>query len=273
MRAVADGSKLPISCYIRTLNEAGQISRVIEAVKPVTDEVILIDCGSTDDTIRLAEAAGAKVVHQSWLGWGKQKRAGEDASRNGWILDIDADEVMTEELRQEIRELFANGEPSAKVYGLKLVTAPPVGTPWYNSRIDYRNKLYDRRTIRMPDHHAWDQLDVPTGMAVGRLKGALLHYSFRNLAHLNEKFNRDSSNSASSKRHTSITLIGLRVLFAKPFYFFKTYIMRGLWRVGLYGFIVSCIAANGRWLRDAKVFEKELMEREKRRREAAQGKS
>lgn len=263
MSATTGEGKLPISCYIRTLNEAGQIARVIDALRPIADEIILIDCGSTDNTIRLAEAAGARVINQPWLGWGKQKRAGEDAARNNWMLDIDADEVMTEDLRQEITALFANGDPPAKVYGLKLVTAPPVGTPWFNSRIDFRNKLYDRRAIRMPDHHAWDQLDVPTGMATARLDGGLLHYSFRNLAHLSEKFNRDSSNSASSRRHRNITLIGLRLLFAKPFYFFKSYVLRGMWRVGLYGYVVSCIAAHGRWLRDAKAFENELMEREK----------
>lgn len=261
---VAEG-KLPISCYIRTLNEEGRIGKVIEAVGAIADEVILVDCGSTDRTLQIAEAAGARVVHQTWLGWGKQKRVGEDASRNSWMLDIDADEVMSPELCDEIRALFREGEPSQKVFGLKLVTAPPLGKPWYNSRIDYRNKLYDRRAVRMPDHHAWDQLDLPTGTSARKLNGALLHYSFRDLAQLAEKFNRDSSNSASSRRHKNLVLIRARILFAKPVYFLKSYVMRGLWRVGFYGYIVSSIAANGRWLRDAKVYEAEMREREKKK--------
>ena len=113
---------------------------------------------------------------------------------------LDADEVVSPALAEEIRTLFADGPPSLPIYELRLVTMPPVGRPWTNSRIAYRRKLYDRRVVRAPDHKAWDQFEVPPAVKVGRLAGDLLHYSFRDLAQLVEKMNRASSARAREGR-------------------------------------------------------------------------
>lgn len=256
--------KVPVSCYVRTLNEQRMIGRMIEGAQSFADEVILVDCGSTDRTIEIAEGMGARVIRQPWLGSGLQKRAGEDACRNNWVLDLDADEIITPELAAEIRQLFAGGEPALKIFELTLVTAPPVGEPWHNIRLDHRNKLYDRRVIRMPDHKAWDQFEVPEGMKVGKLKSALLHYSFRNFEHYVDKLNRVSSRRAADGKKKSLGQIRFRLVFGPSFYFMKAFIMRGLWRAGLYGLVIARLSALSRWLRDAKLYEAALMELEKK---------
>jgi glycosyltransferase involved in cell wall biosynthesis len=250
----ATDSKLPISCYIRTLNEAALIARTITAALAVADEVVILDSGSSDRTIALAEAAGARVIRQPWLGLGAQKRAGEEACRHDWLLDLDADEVVSLALAEEIHALFRHGEPGVKIHELKLVTAPPVGKPW-PFQSSYRRKLYDRRAIRMPDHKAWDQLQVAGGTKVGRLHGDLLHYSFRDFAHMVEKYNRASTMMAQDGRGRSVGHLRIRVLFALPFYLVKHFFIRGLWRAGVYGFALAGIAAYGRWLRDVKQYE------------------
>jgi len=168
--------KVRLSCYIRTRNEERLIASVIERALTVADELVIVDSGSTDRTLEIARSFGARVVEQTWLGWGRQKRVGEDACTNDWLLDLDADEVLTPELSNEISELFANGEPSTPVWFVRMVTAPPVGEPWYKFRVDNRKKLYNRRYIRMPDDRAWDQLAVPSGVQVGQLREPLLHY-------------------------------------------------------------------------------------------------
>ena len=145
--------------------------------------------------------------------------------------------------------------PERSVYGLKLVTAPPIGEPWHNFLLAYRNKLYDKRVVRMPDHKAWDQLEIPKNITVGQLRGALLHFSFRDFAHFVDKMNRTSSRRAQFGNPKSIVTIRLRVLFAMPFYFFKAYVVKGRWRAGLYGFSLARISAYSRWLRDAKMYE------------------
>lgn len=254
--------KPPISCYIRTKNEERLIGEVIRAASVAVDEVVLIDSGSTDKTIEIAEAAGARVVREQWHGWGKQKRLGEDAAKHHWVLDIDADEIVTPELAGEIRALFADGEPAFPIYQLMMATAPPVGKPWLDYNLVDRRKLYDKRVIRIPDHAMDDQIKPPTGMKIGHLKSRLLHRSFTDLAQLQEKFNRHSSAAARDTKLKPFWLVALRLLFGKPFYFLNQYARRGLWRAGWYGFMVANIAAHGRWLKDAKMMEIHLRKRE-----------
>jgi len=243
------------------------IGEVIRAAQQVAREVVLIDSGSTDRTIEIAEELGARVIKAPWLGGGRQKRLGEDAALNDWLLDLDADEIVSAELANEIRALFANGAPPFPIYELLMATVPPVGAPWRTFNLVDRRKLYDRRVVRAPDHPNYDQFQVPPGVRVGRLNQPLLHHSFRDLAQLEEKFNRNSAARARDTRLRPFWLLALRLLFGKPFYFLNQYVRRGLWRAGWYGFAVANIAAHGRWLKDAMMLEIHLRRRAARRRE------
>jgi glycosyltransferase involved in cell wall biosynthesis len=268
MSHAASSNVVPVSCYIRTLNEERKIGAVIGAVRGLVEEVVVVDSGSTDATVAIAEAMGARVIRQAWLGNGRQKRVGEDHCRNDFLLDLDADEIVSPELAADIRALFAHGAPPRPVYALRLVTVPPVGEPWHDFGVRRRRKLYDRRVVRQPDHKAWDQFTVPAGVKVGRLSGPLLHYAFGDLAHVVAKLNRASTVRAVEMRRRSRLEVGLRVLFALPVYFLKHYLQRGLFRAGIYGVSLAAISAFGRWLRDAKMYE-QILAREARA--AAQG--
>jgi glycosyltransferase involved in cell wall biosynthesis len=243
------------------------IGDVIRAALQVVSEVVVLDSGSTDRTREIAEETGARVIQGPWLGGGRQKRVAEDACVHDWLLDLDADEIVTPELADEIRALFAAGEPEASIYEMKLATSPPVGEVWRDFNLTDRRKLYDRRTVRQPDHPNWDQFTVPREARVGRLRAPLLHYSFRDLAQLEDKFNRNSSGRARDTALKPFWYVALRLLFAKPFYFLNQYVRRGLWRAGWYGLAVAEIAAHGRWLKDAKMMEVHLRNREARKRD------
>jgi len=250
----------PISCYIRTLNEERRIRDVVRAAFQVAEEVVLIDSGSTDATRAIAEAEGARVIGQPWLGNGRQKRVGEDATRHDWVLDIDADEVVTPELAAEIRAVFAAG-PQFHMYELTLVTVPPFGAPWRNFKRAHRIKLYDKQHIRIPDHAAWDQFEVPPGAKSGKLRQPILHYAFANLEHVIAKLNRASSVRAREARLKPLWNVVLRVIFGLPLYFLKEYFINGLIRAGVYGFAYACAIAFGRWLRDVKMYERHRLGR------------
>ena len=253
-----DERVVPVSCYIRTLNEERKIGAVIASVRGLVDEVVVVDSGSTDATLAIAEAMGARIIGQAWLGNGRQKRFGEDHCRNDFLLDLDADEVVSPELATEIRALFAHGSPPRSVYELRLVTVPPVGKPWHDCGVRGRHKLYDRRVVRQPDHKAWDQFKVPAGVKVGRLASPLLHYAFGDLSHVVSKLNRVSTVRAEETWKRSRVEVALRVLFALPLYFLKHYVQRGLFRAGIYGVSLAAIHAYSRWLRDAKMYEQIL---------------
>jgi glycosyltransferase involved in cell wall biosynthesis len=252
--AFAQG-RLPISCYIRTLNEERLIGKVVRAAFQVADEVIVIDSGSTDKTLEIAEAEGARIIRQPWLGNGRQKRAGEDAARHDWVLDLDADEILTPELAREIKAVFT-GKPAHAIYALRMIIVPPFGKPWDRFKFVYRNKLYDKRRVRIPDHAAWDQFEVPPGETVGRLGSPILHYAFTGMEHMIGKLNRVSSVRARETPLKPLWIVVLRVFFGLPVYFFKEYFLNGLILGGTYGFAFALSIAFGRWLRDVKMYER-----------------
>jgi glycosyltransferase involved in cell wall biosynthesis len=252
----ADNLQPPISAYIRTLNEERMIGAVIVAACKVAREVIVVDSGSTDRTKEIAAAAGARIIEQPWLGNGGQKRAGEAACEHHWLLDLDADEILSDPLIESITKLFVHGEPPLSVYRLTLVTVPPIGEPWMNFALDPRAKLYDRRHWRMPDHKAWDQLILPKDTEVGSVSGALMHHSFRDFEHYVAKWNRVSSIRAKETTLRALPRLKLRMLFGPFVYFAKHYFFRGLWRAGWYGFAIARAVSFGRFMRDVKQYER-----------------
>lgn len=255
--------RVPVSCYIRTLNEERKLGEVIAAVRTLVSEVVVVDSGSTDGTVAIAQTAGARVIHQPWLGNGRQKRFAEDQCCHDYVLDLDADEVVSPALAEEIRALFKAGPPPLPIYKLELVVVPPAGEPWYGFWLAQRRKLYNRRVVRAPDHKAWDQFEVPAGVEVGRLSAPLFHHSFRDLAHLVGKLNRTSTVRATETHRRGRLAAGVRVLGAFPVYFVKHYLLKGLFRAGIYGFALAFILAYGRWLRDAKMYEAIVLARQR----------
>jgi len=249
----------PVSCYIRTLNEAVRIGPVLEGAFKAAREVVVVDSGSTDGTIDIAKAAGARVIHNDWPGNGFQKRFGEEACTYDWLLDLDGDEVVTDELADAIKALFADGkEPGNPVYGLKMLTKPPDFPVWEKAWVVRRNKLYDRRRLRMPAHEAWDQLDLPDGVTAEPLPGHIIHHQFLGFDHLAQKANSWSAMRARYMKPRPMWQLKLRILFAYPFYFLKYFLSKGLWRAGVYGFAIAGISGYSTWLRDVRMYEAQL---------------
>src|SRR5215475_3999921 len=92
----------PISLVVMTYNEAKHIARCLDSV-PFASEKLVIDSGSTDDTVAIAQAHGARVVHQDWLGFGPQRNFATTQCSNDWILALDADEYLSLELAAELQ--------------------------------------------------------------------------------------------------------------------------------------------------------------------------
>lgn len=248
----------PVSVFIRTRNEARLIGDVIRAARGLSDDVVVVDSGSIDETRSIAEALGARVYVHEWAGNGRQKRIAEDLCRHDWLLDLDADEVPTPELVQEISTLFVNGQPPLPVYRTPLVIVPPFGKPWIGFGGVVRYKFYDRRVVRAPDHVAWDQFDIPVDIAAGRLAHPILHYAFADAAHLMDKLNRNSTVRANALPLKPLPVLVMRIAFGLPFYVGKRYILDGLLRGGVYGLAFSMMSGFGRWLRDVKMLERRM---------------
>ena len=247
-------SELPISCYIRTLNEERMIGEVISSAKKICSEVIIIDSLSIDKTKSISLSLGAKVYEQPWLGNGFQKRVGEDKSKNDWVLDIDADEIVSDDMASEIRKHFDDGQPNVDGFLTPIITVPPFGKPWYNFSKAFRVKLYNKKNIRIPAHKAWDQFKYKN-LSIRKLKNGLLHPSFTGIHMHLEKLNNYSSMLANLPIKKSFIEIFIRIWFGFPIYFIHKFFIRGMFRAGTYGFALSMSSAFGRWLKDIKQYE------------------
>src|SRR5918998_4766157 len=116
---------LPVSIFIIAKNEADRIGDTIRAVRSLTDDLVVVDSGSSDGTQALAASLDARVIHNAWPGYGPQKRFAEDECRHDWLLNLDADEVVPPELAANIRALFAKGEPPLPAYRIGIAEIFP----------------------------------------------------------------------------------------------------------------------------------------------------
>jgi glycosyltransferase involved in cell wall biosynthesis len=116
---------LPLSVFIIARDEADRIGPTIRAVRALTDDLVVIDSGSSDGTPEVAASLGARVIHNAWPGYGPQKRFAEDQCRHLWLFNVDADEVVPENLAEEIRGLFAEGAPQADGYEVPITEVFP----------------------------------------------------------------------------------------------------------------------------------------------------
>lgn len=234
----------PVSCFIIAVNEADRIARTIASVKPIAAEIVVIDSGSTDDTVAVAKAAGARVIFNAWPGFGQQKRFGEDQCANDWILNIDADEVVTPELADEMRALFADGKlPPLAVYGMRDdIVYPGWSRPRPFARDHYFFRLYDRRRCRFKNSTLFDSVD-PGGETTGHLKGRLHHYTVRSLDDLRRKCDARASYNALHSQPKPLPVLLIRAVTELPWNFFKYYVIRthmlGGWTGAKYAWITS----------------------------------
>jgi len=242
-------ARLPLSCFIIAKDESDRIVRSIGAVRDFVDEVVVVDSGSVDRTQELAREAGARVVFNPWRGFGQQKRFAEEQCRNDWLLNIDADEVIPEQLAREIMKLFADGLPKHAAYGVPInFVYPGCRRPRLWARDHHCLRLYDRRRVRFKDSRLHDSVD-PAGHPVGKLKHEIYHFSFRSMLDLIRKCDERASYNARWSKPKSKWVLQTRCITEFPINFFKYYLGRRHFTGGLMGLKCASIISYYRLAR------------------------
>lgn len=243
-------SRLPLSCFIIAQNEADRIGRTIASVRNLASEIVVIDSGSSDDTVAVARNAGARVIYNAWPGFGQQKRFGEDQCRYDWLLNLDADEVVSCELEDEIRSLFENAQtPPLAVYGMRVsIVYPGRSKPRPLARDHYCLRLYDHRRCRFKDSTLFDSVN-PGSETVGHLRGVLHHHSVRSLADLARKADERATYNALHSKPKSTPVLLVRAVFELPWNFLKYVFLRTHILGGWTGIRFAWITAYYRWQR------------------------
>jgi glycosyltransferase involved in cell wall biosynthesis len=187
--------KMPvrISVPIVAFNEAANLRRTLASVA-WADEIVVLDSGSTDETLEIAREFGARIFVEPWRGYGPGVNSAIDKCTGDWILALDADEAVTPELRAEIQVLFAE-KPQYDAYWIPRLNLI-LGRWMRHGGVypDPKLRLFRRGTARLREDtepHATPKWDGPTG----RLKSHMLHYAYPNLAVYLEHMDRYSTAS------------------------------------------------------------------------------
>lgn len=240
-------ARLAITCTIIAQNERDRIGLTIESVRDLVAEVLVIDSGSTDGTQDYCRSLGARVIENPWPGFGPQKRFAEENATHDWILNLDADEWLSEELRGELRALIEAGEPAQKTWRMKMtIVYPHRERPCPFADFHDYVRLYDRRAARFPMSLVHDEVKPLPGSP--RFKGPAYHKSFRSFDHLVRKeldYYRQQKKEVKKGR----AQIALRLPFEFPWQFLKYYFARRHVFGGFYGWQLAVVLAFMRWLR------------------------
>ena len=254
--AVQKTRQLPVSVFVITKNEEARLGRTLTAIQHIAGEIVVVDSGSEDRTVEIAESFGARVIRQAWLGYGPQKRFAEERCRHDWLFNIDADEVVTEQLAAELLQLFRDEPPAPGAFRVRIRTVyPGEDRPRRFARTFNVVRLYHKNVARYHDHPTYDRV-VINGLAPLQLDNSIHHFQFLSLSHLVDKLNSLTDFQVKNDSKKRSTLTKFRLFTELPVAFIKSYFFRGHFLGGTKGFAFALSESFMRALRVAKILER-----------------
>ncbi|MEO0732767.1 MAG: glycosyltransferase family 2 protein [Bacteroidota bacterium] len=240
----------PLSIIYTTHNERDIIERSLATVAGWSDDLVVVDSFSDDGTAELLAAHPEVKLHQrAYAGPSDQKNWAIARAAHEWVLVLDADELVTPELRAEIDGLLAIDEIPDDAYWIgrdnHFMGKRIYHSGWAGDKVI---RFFHRDRCRYDSKQVHEEIET-TDIKVGWLKGRMLHYTFKNLDHFLDKTRRYARWSAQDYTATT-PRVGFFHLWVKPVYrFFKHYVLQGGFRDGREGLIISGVLAYGVFLR------------------------
>jgi len=227
-----------LSVVIITFNEERNIGRCISSVKRVADEVVILDSFSKDKTVEIARQMGALVYQEKFAGYIEQKNKALEYSNNAYVLCLDADEAIDEQLEQEI--LRAKNKFEYDGYDMNRCTN-------YCGKFIRHGSWYPDTKLRLFNHKlgGWgginphDQIMLVEGTKSTHLKGDILHYSYRDLEEHISQNNRFSSISAEAYYHRGKKSNWFKMTINPAWAFINGFFFRAGFLDGYYGFVIA----------------------------------
>lgn len=244
---------LPLSVVIITYNEELHIGRCIHSVRAVADEVIVLDSYSTDQTANIARNMGAMVYQEKFRGYIGQKNQALKLATHNYVLSLDADEELDENLAAAILEEKKTFH--ARAYMMKRCTNfcgrfIRRGN-WYP---DFKLRLFDKRIATWGGINPHDRIELHKGVEAKKLKGDILHYSFDSMDDLIRQNNRLSSIAASSMYVKGKRTSWFKILINPAWAFANGYLFRRGFLDGADGFFIATHNAHYVFQKHSKLF-------------------
>ena len=247
---------IKLSAYVITFNEEKRLAKTLEALKKVADEIVVVDSGSTDKTKKIAEKYNTKFIYHKWENYCKQKSFAEKKCTNDWVLLIDADEVLSKDLIAEIKQ-FKKSKPQYNAYNIKICNMfPNDEKPRRFTQTFNVVRLYNKKFAHMPpDMYNKDRVFVNEGEKIGSFKGVIHHYCFLTIEQAVNKYNLHSTELLNTAVAKNRKFSKLRLYTEMPRQFICYYFGKKYFLLGTQGFIQAMVLAYFRFLKIAKWFE------------------
>lgn len=232
---------MKISVAMITFNEEKILKKTLDSVKGLVDEIVIVDSGSTDNTEKIAREYGARFFVEPWKGYGAQKNSAIEKCQGEWILNIDADEVLSEELKEEIRKVISS-ETKESVFKINRVSVcfgkVLKHGGWGTS---FAIRLFRKDSGKYNDNTVHEEF--VTKENISKIKKDIYHYSYLTMEDYFNRFNRYTTEGAKEyyKHGKKVSLIDLTL---NPIYkFLKMYVIRLGFLDGIPGFVIASTSA------------------------------
>ena len=243
---------LEISAVIITLNEERRLGRALASLS-VADEVLVVDCGSSDRTQEIAAGYGARVLSHSWEGYSQQKNYAVSQAKHSWVLSIDADEALSPELAAEIEQLKRQGAGMAAGFLMPRVAYYQGRwirhSGWYP---DCKLRLYDRSRGRWVGDYVHEHVEAEGPLQ--KLRGDLQHFTCDSFEEHLRTLDRYTTLAARESFARGDGWILPRVVAGPPWKFLETFLIHQGFRDGFPGFSIAVMAAFYVFLKYAKLW-------------------
>lgn len=238
-----------LSVIIIAKNEAFNIRRCLESVQ-WADEVIVLDSGSEDDTVAIAKQYTDKVYTTDWQGYGIQKQRALSYASGDWVLNLDADESVSEQLKQAIQTKMASQQADA--YRIPILMHF-YGKPLRYSASPSRHiRLFKREGAQYSADLVHEKVQLPADARVQQVQEPIIHHSFRDVSHMLYKLNRYSSYSAQTRLEQAKTGRLSTTLLSVLWMFLRCYIFQRGFLDGKEGLLFAIYKAEGTFYRGIK---------------------
>ncbi len=229
---------MKLSVGIITFNEENQIGRTIDSILDIADEIIVVDSESTDRTVQIAKSKGAKIYIEKWQGYGKQKNIVLEKCSGEWILLLDADEVVSNELKNKIKSIINNKNDVSDIYKIKLRNICFGKEIKFGGWDDYVIRLWKNGKVKISDREVHEEY-LTQSNKISMIEEKIIHYTYTSIENFLEKLNRYTSQSATQytkeKKKSNFIKMYSKMLYR----FIKMYIIQLGFLDGYEGYLLA----------------------------------
>lgn len=239
-------------------NAEQHLEKTLSSVSGWVNELVILDSGSTDNTLAIAQKYTDKVYHQDWLGFGPQRQKAQSYMTSDWVLPLDSDEEVSAELKQAIIHAV-NHDDGKSVYQINRLTEA-FGkfirhSGWYPDRV---TRLYPRLATKYNDALVHESVVIPAGFKVRQLEGDLFHYTIDSMPNYVSKTQQYMKAWADQREGKKRVTLGDAI--AHGFFrFVKMYILKRGFLDGRHGLLLALLSANTTFTRYADLWLREYM--------------